>query len=511
MAAYHTLRLILGDQLNRKHPWFSEKDAATLYVLMETRSETDYVAHHIQKVCAFFLAMRAFAADLQAAGHAVYYIKLNEAGNTHSIIENLQLIVAATGVRRFEYQLPDEYRLDKLLREFCINSGLAYGVYDTEHFLTHRDELAQHFAGKKQWVMESFYRSMRLRFDVLMEDGQPLGGRWNFDQENRGAMPAGVFVPEMPHFEHDCSEILTELQGSGVTTIGRIQHNQINWPINREEALQWLDFFIQNLLPQFGRYQDALADGQAFLFHSRLSFTLNVKLLHPDEVIKAAESAYKQAPDKYPLASVEGFIRQILGWREYMRGIYWAYIPGYKHMNYFGHDRPLPAWFWTGETRMRCMSQAIGQSLEHAYAHHIQRLMVIGNFALLAGCAPDALDAWYLGIYIDAVEWVEMPNTRGMSQYADGGIVGSKPYVASANYIHQTGDHCKHCVYHPKKKLETDACPFNSLYWHFYQRHRDKLEHHPRIGMVYRNWDKQKQQTEILAKANSILANLDNL
>jgi deoxyribodipyrimidine photolyase-related protein len=511
MATYHTLRLILGDQLNHQHPWFQENDPGTLYVLMETRSETDYVAHHIQKVCAFFLAMRAFAADLQAAGHAVYYIKLNEAGNTQSISENLQLIVAATGARRFEYQLPDEYRLDKMLREFCINSGLAYGVYDTEHFLTHRDELAHFFAGKKQWLMETFYRSMRQRLNVLMEDGQPLGNRWNFDMENRGAMPAGVKVNEAPRFEQPCAAIISMLNEAGVKTIGRVQNSQINWPINRAEALTWLAFFVTELLPHFGRYQDALADGQPFLFHSRLSFALNVKLLHPREVISAAEEAYRQNPAQYPLPAVEGFIRQILGWREYMRGIYWAYIPGYRHMNYFNHNRPLPAWFWTGETRMRCMAQAIGQSLDHAYAHHIQRLMVIGNFALLAGCSPDALDEWYLGIYIDAVEWVEMPNTRGMSQYADGGIVGSKPYVASANYIHQTGDHCKNCVYHPKRKTAADACPFNSLYWHFYDRHRDKLENHPRIGMVYRNWDKQKQQNEILAKAESILANLDAL
>jgi len=248
-----------------------------------------------------------------------------------------------------------------------------------------------------------------------------------------------------------------------------------------------------------------------FLFHSRLSFLMNVKLIHPLEVIQAAELAYRKQPDRYPLAAVEGFIRQILGWREYMRGMYWAFIPGYSHMNYFGHERPLPNWFWTGETRMRCIQAAIGQSLETAYAHHIQRLMITGNFALLAGIHPDAVDEWYLGIYVDAVEWVQLPNTRGMSQFADGGLVGTKPYVSSAAYINKMSDYCKGCAYQPKLKTGDGACPFNSLYWHFYHRNREKLATNPRIGMVYPTLDKMANREALLEQAEKYLQQLDHL
>lgn len=513
MKRYTTIRLVLGDQLNRKHSWYTEKSESTLYILMECRSETDYVQHHLQKVVGFFMAMRSFGAWLKEQGHEVYYIRLDEPGNQQSISANLQLIMAATGARRFEYQLPDEYRLDKELRQLTAELGLSYGIFDTEHFYSTRDEAAALFKGKKTWLMESFYRQMRRKHRVLMDGSEPVGERWNYDAENRQSVPAGTRFPEPPLPAHDATELIALLQAQGVKTLGSMAHNLLHWPVEPHEAQTLLVFFIEEMLPQFGAYQDAMTQEHRFLFHSRLSFALNLKLISPQEVVEAAEKAWRRHPSRYPLAGVEGFIRQILGWREYMRGIYWAYVPGYYHMNFFEHDRALPSWFWTGETKMNCLKHAITQSLETAYAHHIQRLMITGNFALLAGVHPDEVDAWYLGIYIDAVEWVEITNTRGMSQFADGGIVGSKPYVSSANYIDKMSDYCKGCAYKKQVKTGAGACPFNSLYWDFHARHRDKLEKNPRIGMVYRTWDKmgQEQQEALRTQAASYLATLDSL
>lgn len=514
MKTYQTLRLVLGDQLNRKHSWYNEHNSSTLYVLMECRSETDYVTHHIQKIAGFFLAMRSFEAWLQEQGHAVYYIRLDEAGNQHSITGNLQLLLEATGARRLEYQLSDEYRLDKELCDFTANAGISYGLYDTEHFYTTRDEAAFLFKGKKTWLMESFYRHMRKRHRVLMAGDEPVGERWNFDAENRKAVPASTFFPEPPLPAHPVAELADWLREQGVQWLGQLPADGLlRWPITPDEARTLLAFFVADMLPFFGDYQDAMTRRHRFLFHSRLSFALNMKLIGPDEVVRAAESAWRQSPERYPLSAVEGFIRQILGWREYMRGIYWAHVPGYYHMNYFGHERPLPAWYWTGKTRMACLQHAIGQSLEEGYAHHIQRLMITGNFALLAGIHPDEVDRWYLGIYVDAIEWVEITNTRGMSQFADGGIVGSKPYVSSANYIDKMSDYCSGCFYDKKQKTGPKACPFNSLYWDFHARHRDLLEKNARIGMVYRTWDKMgaEQQEALRKQAAAYLANLDEL
>ncbi len=510
MKTYHTLRLILGDQLNEQHSWFKQIDSGTLYVMMELRSETDYVKHHIQKVVAFFSAMRAFAARLQEMGHDVYYITLDEEGNAGTFTANLNLLFAATQAKRFEYQLPDEYRLDKELRQFCSEAGYPYSVYDTEHFLSHRDDLRRFFEWKKQYLMESFYRKMRIDYKVLLDGDQPHGGKWNYDAENRESWSHTGGIPEPSLPRRETTGWQAWLESCGVRTIGELAPN-FDWPITRKEGLQLLSFFIEHQLPWFGKFQDAMTVQHRFLFHSRLSFVMNVKLIHPLEVIQAAESAYRQQPDRYPLAAVEGFIRQILGWREYMRGMYWAFIPGYRHMNYFGHERALPKWFWTGETRMRCMQAAIGQSLDAAYAHHIQRLMITGNFTLLAGIHPDAVDEWYLGIYVDAVEWVQLPNTRGMSQFADGGLVGTKPYVSSAAYINKMSDYCKGCAYQPKLKTGEGACPFNSLYWHFYHRNREKLATNPRIGMVYPTLDKMANRDALLQQAEIYLSQLDQL
>lgn len=488
-----TIRLLLGDQLNPRHSWFGRIEPQVHYVMMEVRQETDYVRHHVQKVLAFFLAMRAFGRHLRAAGHQVTYLSLSDPDNLQDIGQNLLAVFARLGATRFEYQEPDEYRLESYLQNFGEQLGLPFAKVSSEHFLADRYEVSRLFEGKKQYLMETFYRHIRKRYGLLMDEyGEPVGGKWNYDADNRRRYDAAVPVPPPLRFERDVSELLDELRQAGVRTIGHIVPQSFDWAVTRPEALALLRYFTDHLLAFFGTYQDAMSQRHSYLFHSRLSFVINVKLLHPMEVVQAAIEAWKARPGLISLSQVEGFVRQIIGWREYMRGIYWEKMPEYATLNYFGHARPLPEWFWTGETHMNCLRQAIHHSLDQAYAHHIQRLMVTGNFALLAGINPDEVDAWYLGIYADAVQWVQLPNTRGMSQYADGGIVGSKPYVSSANYIDKMSDYCQGCHYDKKIKYGDRACPFNSLYWHFYARHRDQLAGNPRIGMAVVTLDKMK-------------------
>ncbi len=492
------LRLILGDQLNEHHSWFKEIDPAVTYLMVEARSETDYARHHIQKVVAFFLAMRSFAENLRSAGHKVVYFPLDAPENKGSISRVILYQLEKDAFDRFEYLLPDEYRLDSALKELCEKLEMPTAAFDTEHFLIERSGVEALFEGKRQYLMETFYRAMRRKYQVLMEADEttPLGGRWNFDQENRKNFPAKHPLPEQCYFKRDVSAMVDLVKKEGVETIGTIDPEQFIWPVSREEGLQLLDHFCRHLLPEFGTYQDAMTERDRLLFHSRLSFLMNVKLLHPLEVVNGVVAYWEEHQEEIELPQVEGFVRQIIGWREFMRGIYWAKMPDYAEMNFFDHQEALPAWYWTGKTRMNCLSHAIGQSLELAYAHHIQRLMVTGNFALLLGVHPDAVDAWYLGIYIDAIQWVEITNTRGMSQFADGGIVGTKPYVSSANYIHKMSDYCKNCSYNRKKKYGEGACPFNSLYWDFIQRHEERLAKNPRMAMMYRTWNKMDDETK---------------
>jgi len=498
------LRLILGDQLNRTHSWFSTINSDVVYVFIESRSETGYVRHHIQKVVGFFLAMRNFAQELREEGHQVRYIRLDDPENQGSITQNLNYILDKGEVAEVGYQLPDEYRLDRELREWADRQSIPVAPVDTEHFLTRREAIGEFFAGKKQFLMESFYRGIRKEYQLLLEDDgeSPVGGKWNYDDANRKSLPQKVEIPAAYLARHSAQEIVQVLEKEGVETIGSIDPGNFFWPINREESLEALEHFATTLLSDFGTYQDALTDRDPFLFHSRLSFCLNTKMLSPLEVVQRCIHEWESRKDEISLPQIEGFIRQIIGWREYMHGIYWAKMPDYAELNFFDHQAKLPDWYWTGDTQMKCLSHAISQSLEYAYAHHIQRLMVTGNFALLLGVNPDELDEWYLGIYIDAIQWVEITNTRGMSQFADGGIVGTKPYVSSANYIKKMSDYCKGCAYNPNLKAgEEGACPFNSLYWDFYDRHRDKLAGNPRIGMMYSTWDRMAaEKKEALLK-----------
>ncbi|UJP65738.1 cryptochrome/photolyase family protein [Mongoliitalea daihaiensis] len=506
-----TLRLILGDQLNIKHSWFDEPQKNVRYVLMEMRQETDYVQHHIQKIVGFFLAMRNFAEALRQKGHQVDYFQLDDADNTQQLETNLTYLIEKYGIESFEYQLPDEYRLDQQLSAFCKQVSIPTKAYDTEHFLTSRTFLQEFFKGKKTYLMESFYREMRKKYDILMDGKEPLTGKWNYDHDNRNKLKDPLLLKAPKTHPKDVSKLMDVLTASGAKWIGSIDAATFEWPTTREEGLEILSYFCEQLLPKFGQYQDAMYTGHTFLFHSRLSFAMNIKLISPLEVVSEVEKYWYSHQDKVDIAQVEGFIRQIIGWREYMRGIYWAKMPDYASLNFFEHSRKLPEWFWTGKTNMNCLHHAIGQSLDHAYAHHIQRLMVTGNFMLLAGIDPSEVDKWYLGIYIDAIEWVEITNTRGMSQFADGGIVGTKPYVSSANYIDKMSNYCDGCAYDKKKKTGANACPFNSLYWDFYQRNEDKLAKNPRIGMMYRTWSKMKDQQQILEQAKTHLENIENL
>ena len=513
-ASAQVLRLILGDQLNPEHSWFERVDPQVVYVLMEVRQETDYVLHHAQKIVAIFAAMRDFGRHLRAQGHRVRYVALDDPSNRQSVTDNLQALAQHYQARCVVWQQPDEWRLDAQLRDWAaqVDLDLATQVVDSEHFLTARDEMGQFFAGRKQWLMEHFYRHMRRRLDVLVDaQGQPEGGKWNFDHDNRKPWPGTPAAPSDARPVHDHHELWETLTRCGVPSFGHAQASGLRWPLNRAEALACLDAFVDQGLPHFGDFEDAMSSHHPRLFHSLLSFALNVKMLRPLEVVRRVEAAYRSG--QAPLSAAEGFIRQVVGWREYVRGIYWAHMPGYETNNALEHRLPLPAWFWSGETGMRCMQHAIGQSLQTGHAHHIQRLMVIGNFALLAGLDPQALHRWYLGVYVDAFEWVELPNTLGMSQSADGGRIATKPYVSSGAYIHRMSDYCQGCRYDHKQKLGERACPFNALYWDFFARHEAAFGRNARLGMVYRqlhNMD-QQQLEALRAQAQSVRAGLDAL
>jgi len=479
--------------------------------MAEMRQETDYVQHHIQKVVAFFSAMRSFAASLEDKGHKVVYVKINEEKNPQDLKKLIHLFTEKTRAEKFEYLLPDEYRLDQQLKEIAASLEIKTESFDTDHFLTTRDTLEKFFQGKKQLVMESFYRMMRKKYDIMMENGQPEGGKWNYDQSNRKKWKGSPAIPPEYDLRKDVSDLLAEIEQAGIKTIGKIDPKAFNWPTSRSESLEVLNYFTENLLLHFGDYQDALHTEQKFLFHSRISFAMNSKMISPKEVIDRVLEEYRDQQDQIDISQVEGFIRQILGWREYMRGIYWKEMPGYKSTNALDNQNKLPEFFWTGNTKMNCLSHAINQSLEEAYAHHIQRLMITGNYALLTQTHPDEVDAWYLGVYIDAIEWVEITNTRGMSQFADGGIVATKPYVSSANYINKMGNYCQGCTYKHSKKTGEDSCPFNALYWNFLDAKKEKFKDNPRMGMMLNLLAKkdEKEMGEIKARAREIIENPD--
>ncbi|WP_339662469.1 cryptochrome/photolyase family protein [uncultured Polaribacter sp.] len=505
------LRLLLGDQLNSEHSWFSKTDKNVIYCLFEMRQETDYVTHHIQKVVGFFAAMRNFADELQKANHTVIYFDINDAQNTQSLVENLSLLIKENNINLFEYLAPDEYRLDRQLTDFCKNLPIKSEVFSTEHFYTEREDLQTFFKGKKQFLMENFYRQMRKKHQILIIDNQPEGGKWNFDASNRKKWKGETLIPSELNFDNKIEDIISDIKKSGIKTIGNIHPKYFEYPISRKQSLVQLAYFCEHLLVHFGDYQDAMHTDKIYLFHSRISFAMNTKMISPKEVIDTVLNTYRYQEESIDISQVEGFIRQILGWREYMRGMYWMLMPAYKKENFLNNKNKLPAFFWTGKTNMNCVKNAIHNSLHNGYAHHIQRLMITGNFALLAQIDPDEIDAWYLGIYVDAIEWVQLPNTRGMSQFADGGKIATKPYVSSGSYISKMSNYCDACVYKKTKKFEDDACPFNTLYWNFLDEKQAQLSGNFRMKMMYSLLNKMssEERTKIKEKATHIIEHLD--
>ncbi len=488
-SAPRHLVLILGDQLDPASAAFDGFDPAVDVIWMaEAREESTHVWSHLARSALFLAAMRHFRDAQRAQGRVVLYRELDAADHTGTLAGELAAAVRALRPQRLVVVEPGEWRVAEALRQTARACTVSLEVRPDRHFLCSRETFAAHAAARRQLRLEFFYREMRRWHRVLMEGGAPAGGAWNFDAANResfGRAGPGR-VPPPRGFAPDAvtREVLGLVQRQLTGHPGRL--DRFDWPVTPAEAGAALEDFIVHRLPLFGRYQDALWTGEPWLYHSRLSAALNLKLLDPRRVLAAAEAAWRRAGHA-PLAAVEGFIRQILGWREYVRGVYHLFMPEYRERNALGADRPLPRFYWTGETDMNCLREVIGQTLALGYAHHIQRLMVTGLFALLLGVRPQEVHAWYLAVYVDAVEWVELPNTLGMSQYADGGVMASKPYIASGRYLQRMSNYCAGCRYDPALAVGPRACPFTTLYWDFLQRHECRLRPHPRLGMQLRN------------------------
>ncbi|TJZ94099.1 cryptochrome/photolyase family protein [Paracoccus gahaiensis] len=499
------LILVLGDQLSRDLSALREARPGDVIVMAEVMSEASYVRHHPKKIAFLFAAMRKFAHALRAEGLTVAYTALDDPDNGQSIPSELLRRAAEHGASEVFATQPGEWRLISALDDLPI----PLRQLPDDRFLASHAEFEAWAEGRKELRMEWFYREMRRKTGLLMEGDQPEGGKWNYDHDNRKPAQADLLRARPPRFDPDdiTAQVLDLVEARFPENFGRLR--PFTFATDRDGALQVLDHFIAHALDEFGPTQDAMLQDDPFLNHSILSPYINAGLLSPLEVCQAAADAY--AKGRVRLNSAEGFIRQIIGWREYMRGIYFLEGPDYTARNALGHHRDLPPLYWGAPTKMNCLAHAVGQTREHAYAHHIQRLMVTGNFALLAGCDPHQVHEWYLEVYLDAYEWVEAPNVIGMSQFADGGVVGSKPYVSSGNYINKMSDYCKGCAYKVAAKTGPDACPFNLLYWDFLARHRDRFEANPRIGRVYGTWDRMEddRRRTIRAEAADFLQRLD--
>ena len=488
MAELRHLLVVLGDQLDLDAAAFDGFDPAQDAVWMaEVAEESTHVASSQPRTALFLAAMRHFALALQAAGRPLHYTRLDAPGNRGSLAAQLQADLERLQPRRIVMTAPGEWRVLQALQATAAAAGLPLELREDRHFYVSVRDFAAHARGRKTLRLEFFYREQRRRQRVLMDGDAPAGGRWNFDAENReafGAEGPGA-VPPRTRFEPDAvtREVIALVRQRFAAHPGRL--DDFAWPVTRPQALQALAHFVAQRLPLFGRYQDALWPGEPWLYHAHLSAALNLKLLHPREVVDAAEQAWRAG--QAPLAGVEGFVRQILGWREYVRGLYWTRMPGYLERNALGAQQPLPAWYWSGQTDMACLRDALTQTLTHGYAHHIQRLMVTGLYALMLGVAPKEVHAWYLAVYVDAVEWVELPNTLGMSQYADGGEMASKPYIATGRYIERMGPHCRGCRYDPALRSGDAACPYTTLYWDFLLRHEAMLARNPRMALQVKN------------------------
>jgi deoxyribodipyrimidine photolyase-related protein len=490
-----TLVPILGDQLSAEIASLRAVEKSKAVVLLaEVSAETEYVKHHKKKIALVFSAMRHFAQELRDDGWAVDYVTLDMPGNTGSLREETARAVERNGCGNVIVTEAGEWRLREDMKGWGDACACPVDVLEDERFIASHEEFDRWADGRKQLRMEYFYREMRRKTGLLMDgSGKPEGGKWNFDAENRKPAKANMVMPQPVRFEPDeTTRSVLDLVGERFSDhFGDIE--PFGFPVTKDQAEEALDAFIDTALPNFGAYQDAMLSGERFLYHSVLSPAINLGLLDPLAVCRRAEAAYRNG--HAPLNAVEGFIRQIIGWREFVRGIYWWAGHDYVSRNALAAERDLPWFYWTGETDMTCLKAVVTQTREEAYAHHIQRLMITGTFALLAGIEPRQVHEWYLAVYADAFEWVELPNTLGMSQFADGGLVASKPYAASGAYIDRMSNYCGACRYDVKKKHGQGACPFNYLYWDFIARNEEKLAGNPRLGPVYRTWAGMKEET----------------
>ncbi len=505
------LRLILGDQLMRSLASLKDLDAKNDHILMvEVAEEANYVKHHKQKLVMVFSAMRHFAEGLKKDGLPIHYVSLEDPANSGSFSGEVERAIARFKPSRIIVTEPGEWRVRHMMDAWSTAYGVPVEIRDDDRFFAKREDFADWAEGRKELRMEFFYRVMRKKSGLLMQGDQPEGGRWNFDAENRKALSAKERLPNRKRYapDHITEEVMAMVSRRFADHPGRLE--SFGWPVTRDDACDALDHFIDTCLPRFGDVQDAMKSGEPFLFHALLAPALNCGLLVAHEVCTAAERAYHEG--HAPLNAVEGFIRQILGWREYVRGFYWLKMPDYAQSNALSADRPLPDFYWTGDTDMNCLKQCVNDTMDNAYAHHIQRLMVLGNFALLAGIRPSELEAWFLAVYADAYEWVELPNVHGMALYADGGMLASKPYAASGSYVNRMSDYCKTCRYDPKTTQFEIMCPMTYLYWSFLYRNTSVLYLNNRLLIPYRALDSmaEERRSGLLAATDRFLAALES-
>ena len=484
-----SLRLILGDQLSQSISSLEGAHKDNDIILMcEVWDEATYVKHHKKKIAFLFSAMRHFLEELQQSGYQVEYTKLDDKNNTGSLRGEVERAIKRFNIDHIVVTHPGEYRVLTAMQLWQNDFGIPVEIKPDTRFLCTPAAFANWAEGRKQLRMEYFYREMRQQYSILMNGEEPVGGRWNYDADNRKPPGDGRHIPQpySNEIDHITCTVLELVDARFPDHFGNLE--PFHFALTRDQALDALQLFIEQRLSYFGDYQDAMLEKEPWMYHSHLSFYLNCGLLLPLECVQAAEQAYYQG--KAPLNAVEGFIRQIIGWREYVRGIYWLRMPQYAEKNFLKAERNLPDFYWTANTKMNCLRQCVLQTLENAYAHHIQRLMVLGNFALLTGIDPKQVNQWFLIVYADAYEWVELPNVSGMILFADGGYLASKPYAAGGRYINKMSDYCQNCGYKVASKNGVDACPFNYLYWDFLARNRAKLQYNHRIGMMYKTYDR---------------------
>ena len=503
------LRLIFGDQLSQEISSMNGINSSEDTILMcEIWNEATYVKHHKKKIAFLFSAMRHFALNLREKGFNVQYVKLNDKNNTGFFKTEVERAIKKYSPNQIVVTHPGEFRVLKDIQCWEQELGIPVTIKADNRFLCTSDEFSKWARDKKQLRMENFYREMRKKHSILMDGAEPVGGQWNYDSENRQPPKSGLKIPK-PY-----SNTLDDISQDVVDMVSEYFNDHFGdlypfyFAVTRDQALKSLQLFVEQRLKGFGPFQDAMIEGEPWMYHSHIGFYLNCGLLLPMECVKAAEDAYNQG--KAPLNSVEGFIRQIIGWREFIRGIYWLKMPDYAKENFFGAKRNLPDFYWTADTQMNCVRQCILETKKNAYAHHIQRLMILGNFALIAGIDPVHVNEWFLIVYADAYEWVELPNVSGMVLFADGGYLATKPYAAGANYINKMSDYCKNCNYKVKEKNGSNACPFNYLYWDFLVRNRDQLQTNHRISMMYKSYDRMDKDKKNAIRYDSQLF-LDNL